>query len=534
MAITSLIKLKNLEEFSLENINSSDEQEIISEYLTDEAGAMKGEAEKIFFPETEEQVVSVLKWAYDNHTPVTISGGGTGITSSRVPLGGVILSTDKLVKVRDIPEWKNRKIEHEGMEADVSFYLNSQDALAVVPAGLSLNDLNAVIADMPLYYPPNPTEWSSLIGGNVSTNASGGRSFKLGAIRPWVKRLRVILPTGELLEVQRGEIFADDLGNFKLEYPDGSQKELPIPGYEMPDVKNASGLFSKPGMDLIDLFIGSEGILGVITEVEFGLYKNEDELFGCIVFFGSEADSLEFVKAARHKSRNPESVIDAVTLDYFDKNSLEFIRKTESGVSETAEAAVFFEQFVPEDPDEVMMEWMEFFEEFNVIEDWSALTDKDRERLRLFRHSLPENVNDIVRRRGVKKMGMDLAVPDDRLEDIFKIYKTKGNESGIDYVVFGHIGDNNLHMNFMAKDTGELQKVKEVYLEIAREGIEMGGTISAEHGVGKKQFPVEGRMIPYLQFMYPEDDLKKTARVKKVVDPEGLLNRGNVIPESYL
>ena len=134
----------------------------------------------------------------------------------------------------------------------------------------------------------------------------------------------------------------------------------------------------------------------------------------------------------------------------------------------------------------------------------------------------------------MKKMGMDLAVPDDRLEDILKMYREVGGGCGAQYLVFGHIGDNNLHMNFLPEKEEDMEGVRSAYLTIAGNAIAMGGTISAEHGVGKKRFLVDGRMTPYLELMYGPEELCSIARVKRVLDPKLILNRGNMIPGEML
>lgn len=530
---TVVIKAEDIQAPPVDQVKSSEEPSVVEKYLSDEANVVTGEADKVFFPKNEGEASAVIRWANEADTPVTVSGGGTGITGSRVPRGGVIIATDELVKARPIPGMEDKRVEHTSLVGKVSFYLDEEEGYAIVPGGVTLTDFIDVISKKNFYYPPNPTERSSTIGGNVSTNASGARSFKYGAIRPWVRRIRVILPTGELLKIKRGQHFADRDGNFEINYPDGKTARFSIPTYRMPPVKNASGLYSKDGMDLIDLFIGSEGILGMITEVELDLVKSEDELFSCIVFFPDEEKSVGFVKAARDQSRTSQSGIDAITLDYFDRFSLDFMRQTHQNIPAEAKAAVFFEQFISGDFEEAMMNWMELFEQFGVIEDWSAMTPRDREKLRLFRHSLPENVNETVRRRGVSKMGMDLAVPDEKLDELMKIYREEASEAGLDYVLFGHIGDNNLHMNFLPRDKDEMEKVRKVYVSIAKKGIEMGGTISAEHGVGKKKMPVDGREIPYLELMYDRKDLCSIVKIKQALDPGWLFNRDNVIPVNY-
>jgi len=534
MIRNSSIKAQRIDSPPIETVKASDSPDVIEKYLTDEAGAIRGKAEKVFFPVNESEVSAILKWATRTGTPVSVSGGGTGITGSRVPLEGVVLSTEKMVFPGEIDELKDKLVSFRSLTGEIKLYVDEENCLVVTPPGIILSDLYSVISGKNLHYPPNPTELSAAIGGNIATNASGGRSFRNDAIRKWIRGLRVILPTGELIKIKRGEVFADENGEFHIEYPDGKVLDLPIPGYKMPYVKNASGYYSCPGMDLIDLFIGPEGTLGIITQVEMELIKWDGEVFGCIVFFESGKGSVEFVKEARTLSRDENETLDALTLDYFDGNSLEFMREANPDIPADAKAAVYIEQFLPEDPDEVLMAWMELMEKHECVEDWTAMTDRDRERLRKFRHSLPEAVNELVRGRGVRKMGMDLAVPDERLEEIIEIYQNAARENGFDYVLFGHIGNNNLHMNFLPRDAGELERIKKAYMETARKGIAMGGTISAEHGVGKKTLKVDGETQPYLYLMYGKEGLESIAGIKLLLDPAAILNRGNIISAQYL
>ncbi|MCE1248827.1 MAG: FAD-binding oxidoreductase [Firmicutes bacterium] len=518
----------------VETVAFSDNPDVIENYLSDESASMHGKAFRVFFPADEAETAAVVKWANDTGTPLSVSGGGTGITGSRVPISGAVLSTEKLVHVREESCKNGEIVKYTSLSGEISFCIDELNDTAILPPGISLGDLYAVIGPRHLNYPPNPTELSAWIGGNVSTNASGGRSFRHGSVRKWVRRLRVILPTGELLEIKRGEHFADDTGHFAIEYPNGRILTIPIPAYEMPSVKNASGLYAKPGMDLIDLFIGCEGILGVFTEIELQLVRWNGEIFSCISFFGTEKDAVDFIKEARNLSRNGSSIFDALTIDYFCGNSLEFMRPANPGIPPEAGAAVFTEQFIPEDPEEIMTAWAELMEKHNCIKDWSATDAHDRSRLRDFRHSLPEAVNELMRSRGTGKMGLDIAVPDEKLEEIMEIYRLSAQDANADYLCFGHIGDNNLHMNYLPKNREEAEMLRPVYLKTAKKGIAMGGTISAEHGVGKKSYRENGITYPYLHLMYGEKGLKSIAEIKKLLDPESLLNRGNIIPEAYL
>ncbi len=518
-----------------EQVEFCDSPHIIENYLSDEASTLRGEASGVFFPVDEGEASGVIRWACETGTPVTISAGGTGLTGARVPLGGVVLDTGKMTRVEGILENRGVLMEHETLTGQASIYLDSQKGRVVVAGGLPLEALMEIITPHGFIYPPNPTERSSLVGGNVATNASGGRSFKFGSVRKWVRCLRVILPTGELLEIPRGVYFADDDGFFSIEYPDGSIKKIPIPGYFMPGVKNASGLYSMPGMDLIDLFIGCEGILGVICQVELELVNTLGrEIFGSIIFFGDDSYAVAFVKEVRDLSRDGKSIIDAMTIDYFDANSLYFMDRLRGGIPPGASGAVFVEQIMPEDCEPVMNAWAGLMEKYCLVDDWWAMDSPGREKLRLFRHSLPESINAEMRRRGQRKMGMDLAVPDHRLEDLLNLFRVVGGGTGVEYLFFGHIGDNNLHMNFLPKTEEEMKMVIPAYLTIAGSAVAMGGTVSGEHGVGKKQFPVNGEMTPYLGLMYGLDELCSIAGVKKSLDPAMILNRGNMIPGDIL
>lgn len=524
------IKTEPIDTSSLYEVNFSDSPEVILNYLSDESCSLKGQADRVYFPVNEGEVSFILKRANETGTPVTVSGGGTGITGSRVPPGGVVLSTERLIQApdSDMEAEGYGKITGESGAGTVSLLLNPETHRIIVPPGILLDDLYRMLEENDLFYPPNPTELSATVGGNIATNASGGRSFKFGAVRNWIRSLRVILPTGELLTIRRGEVFAVD-NKFIVEYPDGKRAAVPVPPYKMPEVKNASGYFAAPGMDLIDLFIGAEGTLGVVTLAEMEVIAWEGEIFSCILFFENEKNAVNFICEARELSHCKEEQMDALTLDYFDANSLEFMRKTHGDIPENAGAAIFGEQLLPADQDDVLCAWMDLMEKHQCIEDWTAVTHKDHERLRLFRHSLPESVNELMRSRRLKKMGMDLAVPDHRLEEIMEEYHRAGADNGFDYVLFGHIGNNNLHMNFLPKNEAEMAKIREIYLNLARKGIAMGGTISAEHGVGKKRITVDGEEFPYIYLMYGKEGLESSAMVKRSLDPAGILNLGNIV-----
>src|SRR5438132_2027532 len=255
----------------------------IHDFLSDASYVQGGRAERVVFPETAADVAAILAEATATRTPVTVSGAGTGTVAGRVPFGGIVLATDKLNRI-------------------VSITRNSDGGgRAVAGAGVILHDLQAAVESQGLLYPPDPTERGCFIGGNVATNASGARTFKYGPTRDYVQRLKIVLATGEMFDIRRGELRADENGRLGIPLP-GRVIEARLPTYRMPAVrKHASGYFVAPGMDVIDLFIGSEGTLGVIVEVEVRLLPKPQGLLSGIVFFDSESALLAFVSEVRER-----------------------------------------------------------------------------------------------------------------------------------------------------------------------------------------------------------------------------------------
>src|SRR5258706_3849574 len=257
----------------------------IQSFLTDSSHVRGGFAERVVFPETSEGIGEVRRGATRTQTPVTISGAGTGTVAGRVPFGGVVVATDKLNRIT--------QIVHD----------DNGGGHAVAEGGVILADLQRAVESEGLLYPPDPTERSCLLGGNVATNASGARTFKYGPTRNYVERLKIVLATGDVIDIRRAELHADLNGRITIPLPSGRLIETQVPTYRMPQVrKHSSGYYVAPGMDVIDLFIGSEGTLGVILEVEVRLLPKPAELMSGVVFFTSEEGLLSFICEARKRS----------------------------------------------------------------------------------------------------------------------------------------------------------------------------------------------------------------------------------------
>src|ERR1700730_7875374 len=258
----------------IEMLTKSPPDEIQS-FIEDSSHVRGGFAERVLFPETAEEVAEVLLQASTDRTPVTISGAGTGTVAGRVPFGGIVLATDKLNQIKEIVH-KDQGGGH-----------------AFAEAGVILGDFQHAVESEGLMYPPDPTERGCFLGGNVATNASGARTFKYGPTRNYVERLKIALATGELIELRRGALYGDESGKITVPLSSGRVIEAHLPSYRMPHVrKHASGYFVAPGMDVLDLFIGSEGTLGVAVEIEVKLLPKPEGLLSGVVFFAAREQLL--------------------------------------------------------------------------------------------------------------------------------------------------------------------------------------------------------------------------------------------------
>src|SRR5438067_1187359 len=495
----------------------------IQDFLTDASYVHGGRAERVVFPETATDVAAILAEASATRTPVTVSGAGTGTVAGRVPFGGIVLATDKLNRIMSI----TRSSDSGGR--------------AVAEAGVILQDLQRAVDAKGLLYPPDPTERGCFLGGNVATNASGARTFKYGPTRNYVERLKIALPTGDLMDLRRGELHADRNGHLVIPLPSGSQIKAQLPSYEMPRVrKHASGYFIEPGMDAIDLFIGSEGTLGVIVEIEVKLLPKPQSLLSGIVFFDLENELLEFVNEVRRRSlanrgASPTvsegnlSQLGARALEYFDIESLRFLRQKYETVPEQAIGAIFFEQeTTPATEDPLMNAWLSLLEEHRALTDesWFAANEADQAKLREFRHALPVLMNEWFARHNQRKVSTDMAVPDEAFAGMLRFYQDVLRGGDLRYTIFGHIGDNHVHVNVLPRNDDEAAKAWAIYRQFIRRAVEVGGTISAEHGIGKLK-------REYLRELYGDVHLREMAALKNAFDPAGILGRGNIISENY-
>jgi D-lactate dehydrogenase (cytochrome) len=474
--------------------------DIIKNYFEDSSNLMGGHADGIAVPESIEELSEFLADADAKKLPVTVSGGGTSTTGSRIPFGGMVVSLERLNRISDI---------------------SAEDMAATLETGALVDDLKKACDRKGLFYTCHPTESSATVGGTVATNASGARSFKYGPTRRYVRRLKLVLASGEILDLRRGDRILTRRDNI-VKLPKGRAITVPIPTYRMPEVKNSAGYYAKDEFDLIDLFIGQEGTLSVIAELELGLAKKPEKILSAFAFFKKEEDSWQFATEARGR--------DALSIEYFSANAVELLRAKNPNVPRGAASAIFFEQEMSSGREDALADaWLQLISghHASVDDTWVAMTEKEAAEFNSFRYAMPEAVNDMIRRNGRQKLSTDIAVPENRFMDMMRFYADSLKGAGIENVIFGHIGECHVHVNLLPKTDEEAAKAKELVLAFVRKGVSFGGTASAEHGIGK----IKHR---YLEEMYGKAGILEMARVKKAFDPNCILGLDNMFPKEVL
>ena len=505
-------------------------------YLVDES-KLEGTADWLFFPKSEGEIISIIDYLREKKIPAYISAARTGIVGSSVPKCGSILSIEKMDKMLGFGFDENNGNYFCRFEPGITLKAINDIVLKKKVERvkeLTPNTISRFIEEKKsYYYPMDPTEMSASISGTVATNASGAGTYKYGATRKWVKKIRVALAIGEILEIQRGKYFASNDGTFIVKLTDGTDLVFKIPSYEFnTNVKNTAGIYAKPNMDIIDLFIGSEGIFGVITEVEIWIIEKHP-LISNVLFFNSEDDALDFVKKIRNNQAvNPEFI------EYFSGESLDLLRNVQSEkpavinmpqIPFKARSAIFFDLPYSED------NLVSLFGKIDKLAkqcnttletSWSGYDNREFARFKHFRHALPETVNSIIAERKrhypeLHKLGTDMCVPEEKFGEMMKYYHSVLREAALEYVIFGHIGDNHVHLNILPKNTEELDIGLKIYEQFAKKAVEYGGSVSAEHGIGRIK-------VEFLKIMYDEKEIEQMRTVKRALDPLLIFNCGNI------
>jgi D-lactate dehydrogenase (cytochrome) len=504
----------------------------IARYLEDAAHFTGGRADAIGRPRTEDEVSDLLRSA----SRVLPVGAQSSVTGGATPDGGLVLSTERLTSIQE----------------------SGQDHFRV-GAGVPLATLQNLLAERGRWYAPTPTFTGAFLGGVVSTNAAGAATFKYGTTRAWTDGLTVVLACGQVLDIVRGETTADATGAFEIRCPHGVH-HVQIGTYRMPDVpKCSAGYFAAPGMDLIDLFIGSEGTLGVVVDATVRVLPARPAVAMALVPVGAEAEALALVEELRRESRttwasgDPRG-IDVAAIESLDRRCLAIIR--EDGVARQQDVsipaptavALIIQVELPAGttseaardqiadvrsasvPDSAVGRFCRLLDRRGLFDDTEMALPGDLRRAEAFlavREAAPVGVN----RRGgeakrlvdprIEKTAADMVVPFDRFSEMSAIYRDGFERRGLDYAIWGHVSDGNVHPNVIPRSYADVVAGREAILEFGREAARLGGCPLAEHGVGRSQLKQA-----LLREFYGAGAIAEMRGVKHALDPDGKLAPG--------
>ncbi|MBI5569842.1 MAG: FAD-binding oxidoreductase [Desulfomonile tiedjei] len=514
-------------------------RENFDEYLRDESRFI-GTADGLVRVHDERGVVDLLTLANHWRVPLTVVSGKTSLTGSCVPLGGVI-------------------VDVRGLD-----FIDPRDPSRVGP-GLVLRQYKDSLRGKGFFYPPDPTsEDSCTLGGTVACNASGALSFLYGPTREHIRGLKIALPFGSVLNVERGEVLStgDSFIVPRTRLSPRLDRDLVIPrprkgARPWRECKNAAGLYSADPMDLVDLFIGSEGILGIILEIRTILLPPRNPSFALLLSLPAREALVDLVLFLHHVRRwvrdgdaaaQPDKAraFKALTgedfgsfpqrfgsllpacLEWFGSSVTALFPPQRAERFTGAYGCLYVEQeYSPtEDPFAVASQWGELIQLINGfresvsgrVEVEVALDEKQVRGWRNERKGVPEKLNEMIGP-GMVKIGMDFAVPPSQLPWLMDLYD--GMLPAGKSFVFGHIGNAHLHVNLVPESPEEAREFRTLYTTIAREVIDKGGSLSGEHGIGKLKHDA-------LQMMLGGEGIVEIARIKQVLDPYSILNRNNM------
>src|SRR6266404_4765652 len=440
----------------------ADDAETLDEHSGDKWFA-QARPDAVVFAESTEQVSKLIKFASREDIAVTARGGGYGYVGSCVPVrAGVALSFARMNRIKDI-----------------SF----EDAVAVVEPGVITADLKRAAREKKLFYPPDPASFEHCtIGGNVATNAGGPRCLKYGVTRNYIVGLEVVLASGDVLRTG-GRVH-----------------------------KN------KTGFDLIGLFVGSEGMLGIVTEITLRLLPLPPARATLSAAFATMSQTAAAVQEIFAKGFLPSSleIADSFTLEAARKdlgkaivppgNAHLLIDLDGQGESVRSEAEAIRQLLVDKRPNTLEM----------------ATGEEDCEKL----WELRRQFSNSLRATGLTKLNQDVVVPRSHIVDLIEFAERLHAKYGFPIACFGHAGDGNIHINIMAdrynRDADVRKKVEQALDDLFAQVLAWGGVITGEHGIGlakKRWWPdATSGVVRELH-----------RKLKDVLDPNGILNPGKFV-----
>ncbi len=413
----------------------------------------------IVWPNNTADVVKVMKYAYEKEIPVVPRGAGTGMTAGAVPSkGSIVLSFEKMKKIIEI---------------------DAENLNVLCEPGVINGKLQRELEWTGFFYPPDPASMNfCTLGGNVAENAGGPRALKYGVTRDYVMEIEAVLPNGEVITT---------------------------------GIKTTKGVV---GYDLTRLFTGSEGTLAVFTKIRLKVLPLPEEVITLLAIFRSLESSGDAV------TKIISSKIIPRTLEFMDRNAIEAVENFKPiGLPRDAEAVLLIEldgqpSTITREAEKVIALCSKLGAEIKMAKDEFAKNNLWASRRALspaLYHIKPTKINE------------DIVVPRNKLTEMLRRLRTLSEKSGIAIVNFGHAGDGNIHVNIMVDkaDEDEYQRGLGLVEQIFRDTLELGGTISGEHGIGLTK-------AGYIDMELSERELKIMESIKKVFDPKKILNPGKI------
>jgi len=509
----------------------------VARYIEDAAHFPGGAADAVALPRSEADVSRLVRSA----SRVLAVGAQSSVTGGATPQGGIVISTERMTRVRAAGP------SHVRAEA-----------------GVPLDTLQAWLAEHGRWYPPVPTYTGAFVGGVVSTNAAGAATFKYGATRPWVDAMTVVLACGHVLDVERGCVRATPFEGFRIECACGSRQVRPGT-YVMPDVpKCSAGYFAAPDMDLIDLFIGAEGTLGVVVDATLRTLPSRPAVAMALVPMPTEVAALALAgdlrRATRETWANPSLPgLDVAAIEQLDRRCLEMLRedgltaKCRIAVPTGTEVALLIQLELPpgtsaadgfdqvasaldtDAPGTPLVAFCKLLHAHGVLDGTELAMPGDARRASQFlefREGAPTGVNrrirDAARETGdtrLQKTAADMIVPFDRFAEILAAYHDGYRRRGLDYAIWGHISDGNVHPNVIPRSYADVEAGQQAILEFGRLAKALGGCPLAEHGVGRSRLKQT-----LLRQFYGEAALEEMRAIKRGLDPDTKLAPGVILP----
>ncbi len=476
-------------------------EEEACDLLRDESNLEGAWCEEVAWPATPAEASAFVSSCARRRLGVTVSGGRTGIVGGALPDGGAVLSTSELTGIGPV--------EGGCVEAGAGVTLESLR-----------RHLEAVAPD--LFFPPDPTEATATLGGMAATDASGSDSLMYGSTRGWIDRIGLVLPDGSPMELNRGEYSFGETGT--CTHPAlGTLRLAAVPARPLP--KDAAGYALREGMDLVDLFLGSEGTLGLVTAIGLRLAGRPAAVIDAVLFHPDPAGLWPIVDAVRSfgPALRALEVMDGSCLGLIVRDPLpEAVLPPPSAA---CAVMVRLEASTDTGVDPLLGTLDTIATSCGVPEHmvWAGEGDAWGSRLRGFRHALPETVNREIGRLktsvpGVHKLGSDSAVPPERTAEFYARMRGILEEADLWNVIFGHAGQGHLHANVLPRSEEQMETAGRSMEEIARTAVAMGGTVSAEHGLGR----LKGHL---LGIMHPPEIIASMSALRRATDPLGLFGR---------